>query len=475
MSLSTLGQHQNIFSGLNNDWIYSIHPTSDGNLIMTGTTQSYGAGNADILTVKTNKDGDTLWTTIYGGSALEYGFNITQMSDGGYTICGESTTWGSGIFDAYLIRTNANGDTFWTKVYGGIDGEAFTSVLQPSSCSGCIIASGYTESFGEGDDDIYVVKTDSAGNILWSKTYGDSLSDVSYAMIETSDGGFLLAGSTTSSGAGMEDAIVMKIDASGNLLWNKTFGGAADYEDGNFITPAPGGAYIISGRTGSFGAGNEDVFLFKVDTAGNLFWTKAIGGVFHDKGYGVATVPFETNFAVCGGTMSFGPGMSLTFNAYFIKVDSSGSGTCHTVAVNPVITNPIAIVGTPSVFTGTGGISQITATQVTSGLNVLDVCGPVGEENITTENNISVYPNPFSTETTLRIRGTLITNEVAEFVFYLYDVLGKEIKSYSIKSFFPNHELTLTIPRGNVKSGIYFYELNSPDRVIGKGKLVITN
>ncbi|MBK5286126.1 MAG: T9SS type A sorting domain-containing protein [Bacteroidia bacterium] len=173
--------------------------------------------------------------------------------------------------------------------------------------------------------------------------------------------------------------------------------------------------------------------------------------------------------------MSFGPGMSLTFNAYFIKVDSAGSGTCHTVAANPVITNPNAVVGTPSISIGTGGTTRSTSTQVTSGLNVLDICVPVGEKSISTENYVSIYPNPFSTETTLRISDLLITNEVAEFVFHLYDVLGREITSYSIKSFIPNHELTLTIPRGNVKSGIYFYELNSPSRIIGKGKLVITN
>src|SRR5256885_10722757 len=117
--VSSFAQNQYVICGASDEWFYTIRQTTDSNLIMIGSTYSYGAGNSDILLVKTNKVGDTLWTKIYGGTSVEYGYDVRQTSDGGYILCGQSSTWNPGNYDAYLIRINSNGDTLWTKVIGG--------------------------------------------------------------------------------------------------------------------------------------------------------------------------------------------------------------------------------------------------------------------------------------------------------------------------------------------------------------------
>ena len=509
-------QNQNLYCGVSDEWLYTIKQTSDNNLLMIGATYSFGAGNSDILVIKTDKDGDTLWTKIFGGLSIEYGYDAVQMNDGGYLLCGQSASWnGGGNYDSYLIRINSSGDTLWTADYGGLDDEGIYAAAELTP-GGNIIAAGFTETYGAGNNDIYVLKTDASGNLLWTKTFGGAADDNLHSMIRTSDGGLLLVGSTLSFGAGIYDALVIKmdtsgnllwtktfggagedavysvvetpggnfilsgsttfgagnydawlvaIDASGSLLWNKTYGGAAGYEEGNYIVSAPGGNYIAAGKTGSFGAGNDDVFLFNVDSTGNLRWSKAIGGVFNEPGYGITFITFDNSFALCGQTFSFGPGIGFNSNATFIKTDTAGNGTCHTIAPNVLVSNPVITEGAPALQTGTGGNQLPTNTQVVSGLSVLDPCAPTGMENILTENFVTVYPNPFQYEATVSIFNLL----KSESKFFLYDVLGREV------IYFKMENSSEKIQRGKLESGIYFYKVINGDGIVGDGKLVIND
>lgn len=510
----SFSQVQNLYYGLSDEWFYTINTTSDNNLLMVGSTSSFGAGNTDILVVKTNKDGDTLWTKIYGGASADLGFNSTQMTDGGYLICAFSTSWnGGGNSDAYLIRTNSNGDTLWTNSFGGADDDGFNSAIELAQ-GGNIIACGFTESYGAGGNDIYIVKTNASGNMLWNKSIGAFSDDNMYSMLLTSDGKLLITGSTLSAGAGINDAFatmidtngnvlwaktfgstdvdeaystvetpggnflisgstafgagnydawLLKIDNAGTLLWNKTYGGAAGLEDGNVIINAPGGNYLVVGRTGSFGTGNDDHFLFNVDSDGNLRWAKAIGGVLHDPGYGVTYLPIDNSIFLCGSTMSFGPGIGFYHNATLIKVDTTGSGTCHTATANVLVSSPAAVTGNILFQQDTGTTVRPTFTQSISGLSILDACGPTGEEKIMIEYSVSVFPNPFHDETRILISDA----DAQEAEFLLYDFLIREVKRITLD------KPSTKIQRGNLRSGIYFYEVRSGNRIIGKGKLVI--
>jgi hypothetical protein len=149
------------------------------------------------------------------------------------------------------------------------------SLIQTSD-GGYAIA-GHTKSFGAGLSDAYLVKLDANGNLQWTKTIGGKDFEDGYSLIQTSDGGYAIAGDTKSFGAGLSDAYLVKLDANGNLQWTTTIGGK-DFEDGYSLIQTSDGGYAIAGYTQSFGAGGADVYVVKLDAKGNLQWTKTIGG-----------------------------------------------------------------------------------------------------------------------------------------------------------------------------------------------------
>ena len=149
------------------------------------------------------------WERIYGGSEVEKGYSVQQTSDGGYIIAG-----GSSPGDVYLIKTGASGDSIWTRTYGGSEDDGGYSVQQTSD-EGYIIA-GWTFSFGAGSYDVYLIKTDASGDTIWTRTYGGSDVDVGESVQQTLDGGYIIAGYTRSFGAGRGDVYLIKTDADGN-------------------------------------------------------------------------------------------------------------------------------------------------------------------------------------------------------------------------------------------------------------------
>lgn len=252
------------YEGANDHRGYLIQKTEDGGFIISGSTYSYGASYLDILLMKTDSLGDTLWIKTYGGDGIEQGFAV-QTSDYGYILSGYTTSFGDTLGDIYLIKTNSQGDTLWTKTYGGDSAEE--GFAFPTTDGGYIV-SGYTSSYGAGGIDIYLIKTDSLGDTLWTKTYGGSNNERG-AALPVSDGGYFIIGSTESFGAVNGDIYLIKTDASGNPLWTKTYGGTGiDY--GVTGQQTSDGGYIISGITNSFGAGGYDIYLIKTNSSGNV-------------------------------------------------------------------------------------------------------------------------------------------------------------------------------------------------------------
>jgi len=249
------------------DWDYgsSVCETSDGGYIITGGTDSFGAGSDDVYLIKTDNVGDTVWTRTYGGSGVDCGNSVCEASDGGYVITGETASFGAGGDDVYLIKTDSVGDTVWTRTYGGPGRDGGWSVRETSD-GGSIVA-GWTASFGAGSYDVYLIKTDSLGDTVWTRTYGGLDVDGGYSVDETSDGGYIVAGWTDPFGAGMEDVYLIKTDSLGDTVWTRTYGGA-DVDWGYSIEQTSDGGYIIAGLTWSCGAGAEDVYLIKTDGDG---------------------------------------------------------------------------------------------------------------------------------------------------------------------------------------------------------------
>jgi Secretion system C-terminal sorting domain len=195
----------------------SVRQVADGGYIIAGWTQ-IALNYSEAYLMRTDSAGNPLWSKSYGGTYDDDIHSVKQTTDGGYILAGETSSFGAGSFDAYLIKTDANGDTLWTKTYGGINYEKAQDVQQTTD--GGFIIIGITTSFGAGDWDFYLVKTDSTGNMVWTKTFGGAGFDWSYSVQQTSNGGYILTGLTDSYGAGYWDVYLIKIDSSGNTGCN---------------------------------------------------------------------------------------------------------------------------------------------------------------------------------------------------------------------------------------------------------------
>lgn len=253
------------YGGNNSDRGWAIQHTPSGGYVITGYTRSFGAGNSDVYFLKTDSAGNALWDVTYGDIFNEYGFSVQKISNGGYVIAGITESFGAGLVDVYLVRTDSLGIIVWDKTYGDSLDDWGCSV-QPTLDGGHVIA-GWTESFGAGGTDVYLVKTDSLGDTVWTTTYGGSSSDWGCSVLQTLDGGYIVSGYTCSLGAGGTDAYLVKTDSMGNTLWERTYGGSEE-DAGYSIQQTLDGGYIITGWTESFGAGDLDVYLIKTDENG---------------------------------------------------------------------------------------------------------------------------------------------------------------------------------------------------------------
>jgi hypothetical protein len=306
------------YGGSDNEEAYSVQQTSDGGYIVAGVTRSFGAGIYDIFLIKTDAFGNVQWAKTYGGTNSDVAYSVRQTSDGGYIVAGYTYSFGAGNSDIFLIKTDANGNVQWAKTYGGTGYEGAYSVQQTSD--GGYIVAGYTDSFGAGGSDIFLIKTDANGNIQWAKTYGGTYEDIAFSVQQTSDGGYIVAGWTWSFGALWRDIFLIKTDANGNIQWAKTYGGT--YEDIAFsVQQTSDGGYIVAGRTGSFGAGTVDAFLVKTDANGNIQWAKTYGGTYEDYAYSVQQTS-DGGYIVEGWTFSFGAGLN---DIFLIKTDANGN------------------------------------------------------------------------------------------------------------------------------------------------------
>jgi len=300
------------------DFAVSVRQTMDGGYIIAGTTESYGAGGGDAYLVKTDASGNKEWEKTFGGSGSEAANSVLQTTDGGYIIVGWTSSYGVGGGDIYLVKTDASGNKEWDKTFGGSGGEEAWSVEQTTD-GGYIIA-GSTASYGAGINDIYLVKTDASGNEEWEKTFGGSNNDYAYSVQQTTDGGYIIAGGTTSYGAGSDDIYLVKTDASGNEEWEKTFGGS-NFEYAAFVQQTTDGGYIIAAVTESYGAGDRDIYLVKTDASGNKEWEKTFGGSACDESLSVQQTT-DGGYIVAGWLNSYGAGL---YDAWVVKTDALGN------------------------------------------------------------------------------------------------------------------------------------------------------
>ena len=292
------------FGGSNNDICYSVQQTSDGGYILGGRTISYGAGSDDFWLVRADANGDTIWTRTYGGSGHEVCYSVQQTSDGGYILGGYTSSSGAGYYDFWLVKTYPGGTEEWSRTFGGSSMDVCRSVQQTSD--GGYILGGYTESYGAGGPNFWLVKADANGDSLWSRAFGGGNDDRCYSVQQTTDGGYILGGFTESYGAGDDDFWMVKTDASGTEEWSRTFGGSGS-DKCHSVQQTTDAGYILGGFTFSYGAGFGDSWLVKTDTNGTEDWSQTYGGSSYDKCYSVQQTS-DGGYILGGETMTYGAG-----------------------------------------------------------------------------------------------------------------------------------------------------------------------
>ncbi len=197
------------FGGSDADVGYSVQQTTDGGYIIVGSTESYGAGGSDVWLIKTDEKGNKEWDKTFGGNDLDVGYSVQQTKDGGFIIVGSTHSY------VWLIKTDKNGNKEWDKTFGGKEGSVGYSVQQ--TLDGGYVLIGETILYGDGERDIYLIKTDKNGSVEWEKAYGGKEDSYSYAVQQTPDSGYIIVGKTESYGAGKEDIWLIKTDKNGKV------------------------------------------------------------------------------------------------------------------------------------------------------------------------------------------------------------------------------------------------------------------
>ena len=318
---------QKTFGGINIDRAYSVKLTSDSGLVIAGYTNSFGHGGYDMYVIKTKKNGDTLWTKTYGGTDWDFAYSIEQTSDGGFIIAGGTYSYGKGNEDMFLVKTNAFGDTLWTKTFGDVNDDEAKSVKQTSD--GGYILTGNTKSFGDLSGDMFTVKTNSVGDTLWTHKYHGLLEDnANDVLVDNSGAGYIIAGETRSAALGYQGAII-QLNLSGvQTSFTNIYGGSSTNDGINSIVQTNDGRFATMGYTFSYGAGASDFAFYLEKPIGTYVGSYTYGGSNIDKGYCIKSTS-DGGYIICGTTLSY----SLLEHIYVIKTDSVGHSTGAVVNV----------------------------------------------------------------------------------------------------------------------------------------------
>jgi hypothetical protein len=279
--------------------------TSDGGFVITGFTESYGDGYRDVILVRTDSQGETLWTKTYGGDRADVGTSVIQTSDNGFLVVGYTLSFEpSYTSKIYMIKTDENGDSTWTRILG--NGAGGRCVLESSD--GGYIISGYTgASFGI----VYIVKTDSRGDTLWTKEYRRDDGDWGEKIKPTSDGGYIVVG-TTCGHQNDSDIYILRIDENGDTLWTKTYGGDL-HEEGYGVQQTNDGGFIFSG----WSASTRGIYIIKTDENGDTLWTKS-----HDSGRAYSIYQTSDGGYMLSGCV--GDGLEGSADTYLLRADING-------------------------------------------------------------------------------------------------------------------------------------------------------
>jgi hypothetical protein len=470
------------YGGIGFNEAFSVQQTNDGSYIFCGFTSAYGAGMGDVYIIKTDTLGTEMWSKTFGGPELEVGKSVHQTTDGGYIILATSESFGLniGTRDAYLIKLNANGDTTWSKVLERNSDNTCMSIDQTDD--GGFIIGGYGYG-GLGMNDLFLIKTDSGGNFLWQKFYGGPNDELDGTVHQTLDSGYILIGDTRSFGAGESDFYVIKTDTNGDTIWSRTYGGLLQELGYDGLQTSDTG-YIMLGSSNSFG--NNMIYLIKIDLYGDTVWSKIYNGnagvtrlkQTSDGGYVIASTNYnssedvyliktnsigDTLWAKTYGSVSVDErsySISQTSDGgyiitglrgqkiYSLKMNSNGNTSCSMSNPFPIqIFSPPTQIGFPPTMVSAGiSISINPTTSVDTGCITNLVCTSTDIDNLIHVLAFLIYPNPTTGSFNIEC------NTSTPLSVTIYDVAGREVYQQTIRT--QKSEI-----RNSFSPGVYFVEL----------------
>lgn len=329
----------------------AVETTPDNGVVVAGCIQC-GSSAADFWVVKLDHSGAPLWQYRYGGASLDHASSILQSKpQGAILVTGRSGS------DILLLKLDSSGTLLWQKRYGGGNTEDVPYILQTdddadgSRDDGFVIVA-HTGSFGAGSIDVWLLKLDSTGGVQWQRTYGGPGADRSEAIRQTADGGFLIAGSTDSSGSGSNDAWLLKLSSAGAIAWQKTYGGSGDDRAEDLDLTADGSVVVV-GRTRS-GLANYDGWIFKLDSAdptgATVEWSYLYGGTDDDH---FASIVADGNEYVATGQTEYLSIPIGTPDLWVVRTDSDGTieNSCSSQVFTPRVMPSSAIAIEPTGIT----------------------------------------------------------------------------------------------------------------------------
>jgi len=491
---------QKTYDGLDMDWPQSVTQTSDGGYIFVGDQNNFSASGLSI--VKTNELGDTLWKRVYidiGDYARPC--KVLETSDGNYAIA-----TGEG-YAAYLLKISPEGDFIWAKTYyDTLFGGTFTSFSETDD-GGFICIGGINDSsFFLGS--IWIVRTDPTGNILWSKVFS-GLDFYGICVAQTNDGGYIMGGREENAAGyfpSLNEAVLIRTDSLGNILWAKSYGDSlSNWQRFLHVRQLPDGGFIACG-TGTVSL--EGTYLVRTDSAGNVIWSYGyntrdikIGfdlttdGGFIASSYDYPddslllikirnngevewankfTYPIYNFYTSVQQTSDGGYILLATAqnsvdtpfhrpDFYLIKTDAAGHSGCYESPANVAYFSAPALTSNIIPLVSSYGTQYSITPLVAYGCKVTTLCINVAIEELEQKSFASIYPNPFSTSAMLYVPNSLS----GPCSFILYDLFGREVMQVE------NARDQQTIERGNLTAGIYVYRFLQDQEIIGEGKVVI--
>ncbi len=296
------------YGGAGDEEAWGVQQTSDGGYVVVGWTTSFGSEGFDIWVLRLDRTNRVIWQNAYGTPGFDVAYSIEETVDGGFILTGSTGSVSPGGYNQiWVLRLDPRGNIVWQKAYTGpYVGESF--FVRQASDGGFVVAAGIADAFGPRHEDVSILRLDAHGDVIWWKAYGGDGKDLVSSVLQTADGGFIAVGLTASFGSA--GAWVLKLASSGSVEWQRVYVGALALS----IKQTSDGGYIIAGISGSI---INDAWILRLDTSGNVVWQREYGGDGVDDAFSIDETS-DGGFVVAGFTKSFGGGGAWVFKLDYV-------------------------------------------------------------------------------------------------------------------------------------------------------------